>query len=685
MNTENEHACDESLFRPVCFQGQNSSDLPAQTPVLPPVPLPANIPSKRIAASNTLDLKRARKDLAAHLPPTFVRKFRSRSLPIIQYSRSASRALPSRPNKQRHQHQHPHPHHHTNPPSVPPINLTLLKEIDLHEILKNPQLRHDILFDPQLQFRPNLDGERGRRKRLAIDKYWAEIERECKSVCMGPSSSSPTLTTSAPMVPPPLVSRLAILFQTVRDILVSLLPAKDRPMVTEIMDIDFLVQQLYRRSFEFVGLAEWLAQVFKSHCAPMRDPWVGEMLGKFADAHRTGQVAPLVQGLRMVFQILEAMKLDVANHQIRILRPVLVETAVDFERDYFHNLLAHRKLDIADSLSWFYKHYTQNLDQQKQLSPLTNLDDANQYSDSRLRPLISQGVVALLLCRHMAAEFPLTLAFDHTRLVLLRADVRQLVCVELCLALYRQLSAKNANSVPVKQVQDEVRAIVTDDNGNIKWTRNIHALALQLAKHAAKGDPAVAEFAHSWLAKHVQPSLQVYGLMEQKVFRDVNRAIEQCDDENTLFVSSSVSSTPASSFNTSTPSVLATATAPAPGSASASALTNPNSISNSSASTSNPPSSMSPFKGVDGGVPPLEIKSVATRIAVLAKFHWSVFGQLYVDFVKSHTKLPTSGFVQHPGLLVVESESEPVHAPQDPQPSRGNSEGGNTKMPVLLQ
>lgn len=45
-------------------------------------------------------------------------------------------------------------------PLVPPITKTTLKELDLHEILRNPQLRHDVVFDPNLMFRPNHDGER---------------------------------------------------------------------------------------------------------------------------------------------------------------------------------------------------------------------------------------------------------------------------------------------------------------------------------------------------------------------------------------------------------------------------------------------------------------------------------------------------------------------------------------------
>lgn len=43
---------------------------------------------------------------------------------------------------------------------VPPITRATLRELDLGEIMRNPQLRHDVVFDPNLMFRPNYDGER---------------------------------------------------------------------------------------------------------------------------------------------------------------------------------------------------------------------------------------------------------------------------------------------------------------------------------------------------------------------------------------------------------------------------------------------------------------------------------------------------------------------------------------------
>ncbi|MCH0629135.1 TCP11 family protein [Kocuria palustris] len=525
-------------------------------------------------------------------PARFVRRFRSRLLPIINYLQrlpgyklhfSTAAALLAL-TLLKHPHPRHHHHHHlgTLIPPLPPINLQSLKEIDLHEILKNPQLRHDILFDPQLQFRPNLDGERGKRKKSIIDKYWLEIQKECRQYFTPPSR-------------PIKINRLPILFQTLRDVLLSLLPNKDRPQVNEIMDIELLVQQLNHGSFDFVEMARWLGDVFKSHCAPMRDGWVLEMIQKFVDAERQHLVELLVAGLRLIFQILEAMKLDVANHQIRILRPVLIGTAVDFEREYFQLLISHNKIYIDDSLTWFYKKYSQAI----------KLGDVrpDDYSDTTLKPVIISLIIDLLSCRHMATEFPTTLAFDHTRLVLLRADVRQLVCVQLCLVLYRQLAAKKPSRLAplvISQVQQEILLIVTDDNGNIKWTKNIQAIALQLVKNVVSS-PATAvlsklpqdvvDFAYHWLIKHIQPLLPVYGLMELKVFKDLLSEIMITIDEEAPALAASQSS---SQHTSSAPAKLEL----------------------------------------------LELKNIAQRILTLGKFHWSVFGCNYTEYIKMHTPPP---------------------------------------------
>lgn len=520
--------------------------------------------------------------------PKFVRRFRLRSLPIINYLSARSHVFQNHlaPSKT---HTAVGQNSQVNvavpAPPLPPINLQSLKEIDLHEILKNPQLRHDILFDPQLQFRPNLDGERGRKKKTVIDKYWGDIQKECGQFFATSSGHTAIL-------------RLPVLFSTLRDILLSLLPYKDRAAVNEIMDIELLVQQLKHGSFDFVSLSRWLGEVFKSHCAPMRDQWVSDMIEKFQKAYELNSVEKLVQGLRMIFSILEAMKLDVANHQIRILRPVLIETAVDFEKDYFSLLMGLGKIDISDSLKWFYKNYHKK-------RPLENAENGD------LKPYITASVIDLLSCRNMATEFPSTLAFDHTRLVLLRADVRQLVCVQLCVVLYKQLllNYKPAGAyisecfkpANLSKVQEEILSIVTDDNGNIKWTRNVQAILLQLVKNVVTNPQNTAfssktelpqsmiDFSYNWLIKQIQPNSDIYGLMEDKIFKDLVKEINaNLEVENSINL-----------LNISDEHAL------------------------------KPALDESPAKLNS------ETKNIALRISTLVKFHWNVFGSYYSDYLNT--------------------------------------------------
>lgn len=295
------------------------------------------------------------------------------------------------------------------------------------------------------------------------------------------------------------------------------------------MDMDLLVQQLSVGTFDFVSLANWLGKIFKCHCAPMRDNWVTEMVSKFTQANAENSVEKLVCGLRMIFSILEAMKLDVANHQIRILRPVLIETAVEFEKDYFSQLISHRKLDINDLLKWYYRSYHKKYDSMKTIFQVSSPSSTSQ--NVFLRNFLISSILDLLSCRKMVNEFPSTLAFDHTRLILLRADIRQLVCIQLCVVLYKQLIFNNASkltiaektkallSETINKIQEEILSIVTDDNGTIKWTRNVNAIALQLVKNtygATNLNQSMIDFSYSWLIKQIQPNLEVYGLMEEK-------------------------------------------------------------------------------------------------------------------------------------------------------------------------
>lgn len=456
---------------------------------------------------------------------------------------------------------------------LPPINLQCLKEIDLQEIVKNPQLRHDIVFDPLLQFRPNLDGERGIKKRQVWDTYWYDVENELIIYMNQPSMFNYNCT------------RLVPLFDTLRNILLTIVPQRESQQIENILDTELNVQNLVKSGNVWSvmnDLASWLAQLFKHHCAPMRDTWVDKMKSKFDNARETQSMAELMEGFKSIFQILEAMKLDIANHQIRLLRPALLSNAVEFEKQYFNSLMEGmylrdvntndsnisdgRQFLLKSSLMWFKDKFKEYLPKSENSNIETKVTIPQVYR------IYIRSIISLLSCNKMVREYPTSLSFDHARLILLRADIRQLVCLLVCRLHFQQLVASDKDIEPqVKKyiltnydnskLQNEIISIITDEHGNCRWTKNTLSIAIHLCKvikdltleykthnKEKPGNPATRNdcnknrnisaseslmllsnkvpvldnqkisFSKSWLSKQTQPLSEIYSVLEKRVF-----------------------------------------------------------------------------------------------------------------------------------------------------------------------
>ncbi|GAV51642.1 hypothetical protein ZYGR_0AF01130 [Zygosaccharomyces rouxii] len=561
---------------------------------------------------------------------------------------------------------------HPGPLPLPPINLQCLKEIDLQEIVKNPQLRHDIIFDPLLQFRPNLDGERGLKKKQLSDKYWRDVENEVYVYSQRPQVFQYDHT------------RLVPLFDTLREVLLTIVPQREAHVIHNVLDTELNVQELLRGSLIMTNLSEWLAQLFKHHCAPMRDAWVDRMSAKFKEAEQESSLSKLIDGLRLVFQILEAMKLDIANHQIRILRPALLSNSVEFEKQYFQSLMSSDRVDLKSSLIWFNRKFNESV------SKGTLQTDRAVPRD--VYKLCIHSIISLLSCRKMVREYPTSLSFDHARLILLRADIRQIVCLLICRLLFKQLVANDTSldkgaknyidsSSTQKKLKGEIVSIITDEHGNCRWTKNTMAIAIHLCKtitdlrdeylsHRAQAGvstspsfniagmapsstPALAQakvdFAKSWLSKQTQPLSEVYGVLEDRVFRSLEELIFSKSDctvdgrvrQDFVYLCSNVNrdSTMATTASTTSNDL------PAPTGENVSAVSSQTTTNDTTESNNNstPPASstsqnttasaFSTARATIQGLDMEEFDSVLRHLYAVVNFHWSVFGSHYMDAI----------------------------------------------------
>lgn len=176
-----------------------------------------------------------------------------------------------------------------------------LSELDVTKIVNNPKLRHDINFDPELHFRPNLDGEKGRRKTEKANNFWETMQGQLRDYLTDRERFERELGDSEWCLPATL--------NAIRGILETLVPQRDKASVEETFNVELLMQQFRKGVADLVKLARWLSQLLKCHCAPMRDHWVDDMVTQLSDGDRTGDVALLVAGMKNLLGVLEAMKL----------------------------------------------------------------------------------------------------------------------------------------------------------------------------------------------------------------------------------------------------------------------------------------------------------------------------------------------------------------------------------------
>lgn len=348
------------------------------------------------------------------------------------------------------------------PHPEPPVTKATLSELDVTKIIHNPKLRHDINFDPELHFRPNLDGEKGRRKQEKASQFWTALHKELLTFVKDREEFERSVAKDEDWCLPSLL-------KAVKEIIQTLVPQRDRDFLNEGLNVELLMQQFYRGIADLEKLASWLSGVLKLHCAPMRDEWVDEMYNELSSGNRNDDMEQLVKGMRTLLSVLEAMKLDVANHQIRCLRPVLIEDTVHFEQRFFYKKIQAGKLDTRSAEAW-YRQAMQDFPR----------CDEQQYHPFGETAVFFVALSRLVLPSTSVDQVPKTFLFDEERILKLRSDMLDAINLEICVRLFEELDRlpkfmPNSFHAPRASVpahaEDETRFSASEFNFNTPSSR----------------------------------------------------------------------------------------------------------------------------------------------------------------------------------------------------------------------
>lgn len=325
---------------------------------------------------------------------------------------------------------------HTAPVS-PPVTADSLAELNMPRIINNPKLRHDVNFDRELHFRPNLDGFKGKQKIEFAGLYWTALEGElvlCGFV-QGQKQDADygereaywqTVLTAS-------LRRLPKVFKAVRDILNTLVPDEDQQAITDRLDVPLIMREISHGLCDLVDLANWLAKVLKNHCAPMRDELVDRMKKEIIRGASEQKPGKLVNGLRQLLNILEAMKLDVANHQIRHMRTILIENTIEFSRCYSAHRVKQGKILVLRAKHWI----------EDARWAIHMHDDYPDVAPTYVAGL-AWGMLKALLYPDMQPMYPTTFYLDVERLRALRIDMQTTIYHQICKDVLTEFCGRRA-------------------------------------------------------------------------------------------------------------------------------------------------------------------------------------------------------------------------------------------------
>ncbi|RAK80713.1 TCP11 family protein [Aspergillus fijiensis CBS 313.89] len=367
----------------------------------------------------------------------------------------------------------------------PPVTKSTLSELDLPCIMSNINLRMDANFDRDLHFKPDLDGEKGRRKRKEAADYWEAMAVEISIYAFYSSPEAAGLAADARTDQRQAFEpRLPAMFDTLQDVLKTLVPERDHPGVVQNLEVPLLMQQIQKGVLDMVRVAAWLAGLLKTHCAPMRDEWADRMVEQIRSGSQSQNPMEIVGGLQTLFAILEAMKLDVANHQIRAFRVLLIEDTVPFLQEYFRGKIERDNFRVDSSRLWYLETRERELRQ---------MDKAAQTDGFWPISVLFQGVSDLLLQFHPPDAFPETFVFDSDRLWQLRTCLQNLINLDICWFIFESYihTQKRYLSAPAQTYatfRSRIGSLMEENEdclrGSVQWVQNVRCIGLEIARFA---------------------------------------------------------------------------------------------------------------------------------------------------------------------------------------------------------
>merc|ERR1711981_781723 len=302
-------------------------------------------------------------------------------------------------------------------------SMSLTELMDASKGLTNMALAHEIAVDKDftLQKIQPANAVEKQVKEIMQKAFWDLLEQQLEA-------------------DPPQYTQALTLLTEIKAMLYSiLLPQHEKlkEKIEGILDIEVIQQQIDNDCLEFEKYAGYILGLMGMLCAPVRDE-------RLAELKQETKVVPLFRG---IMDLLEQMKLDMANFTIQQVRPVIVSQSVEYEKLKFREFLETREGEengLVSTREWLTRH-----------NPTEE-----ELNDPKYRKLLGARILndsfVELLEWDEYYTLPETLVMDQKRIFALRDKVER-VSVSTAVIL---LSFSNLNSLIIPMDSQKVKETI---------------------------------------------------------------------------------------------------------------------------------------------------------------------------------------------------------------------------------
>ncbi|CAG9533905.1 unnamed protein product, partial [Cercopithifilaria johnstoni] len=197
--------------------------------------------------------------------------------------------------------------------------------------LENMALVHEIAVNPEFVIERNSANLVEQAVEDCMKKaYWDKLREDLARV-------------------PPDYSYALVLLDDIKKMILDLLTRQHVRLRSEIecmLDIDLLRQQAENNCLDVRQLFENIIELLSRLCAPARDKLVNDLRNKTDN----------VDMLRGVCELLDLMKLDMANFFVQVNRSIVEKHSSEYERTQFMKLLDKNPDLELSTLEWLCRH-----------------------------------------------------------------------------------------------------------------------------------------------------------------------------------------------------------------------------------------------------------------------------------------------------------------------------------------